>query len=123
MSSANFRGGPATGQSFHGLLRTPTLLRVVRDYAGKLDVLNDLDDRVRDDECVEAVYLLDVTTRVHVCGRGANRDASGWYVTYVHVPVVDVRTLADEDTWLAYVAATLRVPVEEVQRQREGERA
>lgn len=120
MTSATFRGGPVAGLSFHGLNRTPTFVRVV--FGKTYDVLNDLDDEVRDDEQVVAVYVLDSDSRVHVCARGAG-GASGWYVTYVFLPIADVASARTEEEWCALVARIVGVPAQVALEQRADERA
>lgn len=123
MTGAQFRGGLVGVGPFGGLRRVPTFVRVVQDRETRaFDVLNDLDDEPRESEDVVAVYVLDATSRVHACARGANRAAGGWWVTYVHLPLVDVEALRTEQAWCQRLAAIVGVPVEVVLKQRAGER-
>lgn len=100
--SGLFQGGPADRREL-GFGRFPLYLRVVVDPAGKVDVLDRLEDVPGDGETI-AVYFRD--SAVHVCGRDRVRE-SGWVAVYVHLPHVDAAELglADTETWRAWAQA------------------
>lgn len=100
--SGLFQGGPANRREL-GFGRFPLYLRVVVDAAGKVDVLDQLEDVPAAGETI-AVYYRD--TAVHVCGRDRVRD-SGWLAVYVHLPHVDAAALelADTETWRRWAQA------------------
>jgi hypothetical protein len=79
-----FIDGPAGGQVLQ-LRRAPLLLRVVEEPAfeegkpSKWDALDQLSDSPRMTERVHVYRLNGEAQSVHLCIRGKNRRAGGWY--------------------------------------------
>jgi hypothetical protein len=117
---ATFEGGELNGWSA-SLGRTPTLLRGVRGEGGRLDCLNDLGDEPSLTEEVVGVYVLASERPGFICVRGAGGGCTTT-VRYVHLPVLGVAELGDEDAWVEYVAAALHTTRAVVEAGRASER-
>lgn len=75
---STFLDGPAIGISLQHR-RAPILLRVVLNAAGKWDVLDQPADAPSPDEKIFVYRLTERATQYHLCVRGKNRAAAGWY--------------------------------------------
>lgn len=101
---SKFIDGPATGVQLQHR-RAPIMLRVVQNAAGKWDVLDQPGDTPAPDEKIFVYRLTARACSYHLCVRGKNRDAGGWYqdgVYKVLVPQpndVDLRTADAWDAW------------------------
>jgi len=73
-----FLDGPAAGVILQ-VRRTPILLRVVLGLSGKWDALDQPDDSPTPDEQVFVYILTEAPLNYHLCIRGKNRAAAGWY--------------------------------------------
>jgi hypothetical protein len=73
-----FLDGPAAGQTLM-LKRAPKYLRAVQAATGDWDALDQLIDTPRAGERVVAYRMVEGPFRAHICARGRNRSASGWY--------------------------------------------
>lgn len=74
-------GGPGDGRSFH-VQRAPIWLRAVSDINNRWDVLDLLEDApTRDEE----IHVYKQESWMHV--RATQREHSGVYYRYVHVPI------------------------------------
>ena len=73
-----FINGSAAGVPLM-LRRAPLFLRVVQSEDGGIDALDQLDDVPSATEVITAYRLVENSGMVHVCSRGKNRGASGYY--------------------------------------------
>jgi len=74
-----FIDGPAMGHVL-ALRNVPKFLRVVQDVAkGDFDALDAADDKPRPSESIFVYRLVKHEGNMHVCSRGKNRKASGYY--------------------------------------------
>lgn len=72
-----FQDGPAKGQTFM-LRRAPVFLRVT-EAVGKFDALDQPDDTPEPHETLHCYVLAEKPRSVHLCVRGKNRGAGGFY--------------------------------------------
>lgn len=73
-----FLDGPAAGTVLQ-LRRAPLLLRVVITSQGNVDALDQLDDEPQKNETIHVYRKSKDLGSYHLCCRGRNRSASGWY--------------------------------------------
>jgi hypothetical protein len=94
--------GPAEGS--YMVHRAPLYLRAVVAANGKLDVLDQLDDRPGADEMVHIYRRVTEVSVVHI-NRG--RHGSGFYesASYRHMPEVDGEALREAEAWRAWAQA------------------
>lgn len=114
----HFHGGPAHEASL-GLSRAPLFLRVVIDQAGKVDALDQLEDRPRAGEMVYVYRRTGDVTHVHLqmAGPGGRGRRCRWelfaqYQIHEHQP--SEATLRDQHRWQEWAqteAARLQVEV------------
>jgi hypothetical protein len=126
----SFIGGPIHGRTFP-CRRAPMFVRIVRDSAGKVDILDGLDDHPADDEHIIAVYELGTNHGpVHICRSRGSRGGSGWYA-HANYELTErcqladdaLEALRDEEAWVRWVAATAGVSAEMIIASRDAERA
>lgn len=96
-----FTDGPAKGQTL-SLRRAPVFLRVT-EAAGKFDALDQLEDTPEPHETLHAYVLASKPGSMHLCVRGKNRAAGGFYplATYklVENPPTDAVMRAQWRAW------------------------
>lgn len=109
-----FYGGPADGETLM-LRRSPQLLRVVINAAGKLDALDQLEDVAEAGETIHVYKRKSVATPYHLYfGGGKNSKRNGWYARaeyeYLETPADEaVRAPAAWQAW-ARIAAAIHFP-------------
>lgn len=103
-----FTDGPAAGKTLC-LGRAPIFLCVVKDKAGEVDALDQLDDVPKPDESITVYRKVSDDGTVHVDGRDKSGKRFGrWYqaATYViHSVQPDDATARDKEAWAAWCAA------------------
>lgn len=100
-----FLDGPAAGVTL-SLRRAPIMLRVVRNRISKQwDALDQLEDEPKQTEDVYLYMMHGEATRMHLCIRGKNKAAGGWYAMAEYKFVMmqpdesHLRTAAAWDAW------------------------
>lgn len=107
---STFIDGPAKDETLM-LRRAPHFLRVVHNGKGEWDALDQLHDKPTADEQIYVYRLQGEATRLHLCVRGKNRGASGWYERgeYVlHDPQPSDEVMRDNDRWQAWAVEEYR---------------
>lgn len=99
-----FLDGPAKDVSL-SLRRAPLFLRVTRNTKGVWDALDQLADGPEPGETVYAYQLISKPISFHLCVRGKNRAAGGWYQAGEYKFVSDQPTeteMMDTSAWRAW---------------------
>lgn len=95
--------GPGQGQKFFAQ-RAPVLLRVVLNYDGRWDVLDQLED---EPTAQEEIFVYHQSSWMHV--RANKRSDSGTYYEYTHWPIDNIQksTLRYNDRWRTWASLQL----------------
>lgn len=100
-----FTNGPARGQRLM-LKRAPIFLRVVQDFSGNWDALDQPEDTPRLGETLHAYRLTAKPGACHICTRGPRGGRAGGFYTIASYELVEAQpdqaTLSDPEQWSAW---------------------